>query len=95
VQLSASPPRKRFVLNKDLVEVASDGLARRFALVHGYDILPVNLSYAAESAKEISLANVTFHVCSENFLAQLNECDVAYSRIVFQHKPPPAQCRLI
>jgi len=71
------------------------GLARRFAWVHGYDISPGHLSHAAERAKEIGLTNITFHLCSENFLTPLNECDVAYSRIVFQHNPPPVQSRLI
>lgn len=71
------------------------GLARRFAWVHGYDISPGHLSHAAERAQEIGLTNITFHLCSENLLTQLNECDVAYSRIVFQHNPPPVQNRLI
>jgi SAM-dependent methyltransferase len=71
------------------------GLARRFGWVHGYDISPGHLSHAAERAKEIGLTNITFHLCSENLLMQLNECDVAYSRIVFQHNPPPVQIRLI
>jgi SAM-dependent methyltransferase len=71
------------------------GLARRFAWVHGYDISPGHLSHAAERAKEIGLTNITFHLCSENFLSPLNECDVAYSRIVFQHNPPSVQSRLI
>ena len=71
------------------------GLARRFAWVHGYDISPGHLSYATERAKEIGLTNIAFHLCSENLLEPLNECDVAYSRIVFQHNPPPVQSRLI
>jgi hypothetical protein len=53
------------------------------------------LSHAAEHTKEIGLTNITFHLCSDNLLTPLNECDVAYSRIVFQHNPPPVQSRLI
>jgi SAM-dependent methyltransferase len=71
------------------------GLACRFAWVHGYDISPGHLAYATERATEIGLTNITLHLCAENFFEPLGECDVAYSRIVFQHNPPPVQGRLI
>lgn len=64
-------------------------LARRFAHVHGYDISPGHLSLAKEHAEEGGAGNISFHLCSETFLEPLNECDVFYSLIVFQHNPPP------
>lgn len=63
-------------------------LARRFGRVHGYDISPGHLSSAERRAKEIGVTNVDFHLCSD-FYDELQKCDVFYSRIVFQHNPPP------
>ncbi len=70
-------------------------LARKFAMVHGYDISPGHLSHAEKRAKEEAIENVSLHLCSETFLDALHECDVFYSMIVLQHNPPPVISRLI
>ncbi len=64
-------------------------LARKFAHVYGYDISSAHLSLARKHAEEGGFDNITYHLCSETFLDQLNDCDVFYSLIVFQHNPPP------
>ena len=74
---------------------ATMGLARRFAQVHGYDISQGHLSQAEQRAKEIGISNCRFHLCSDNLLDPLDMCDFFYSRIVFQHNPPPIICQLI
>ncbi len=70
-------------------------LARRFAFVHGYDISPGHLAYAWERADETGVGNVAFHLCSEAFSGDLENCDFFYSTIVFQHNPPPVIRELI
>jgi SAM-dependent methyltransferase len=71
------------------------GFAPLFAQVHGYDISPGHLECAKQRAQEINVTNTRFHQCSEDPLADLQECDFFYSRIVFQHNPPPIICELI
>lgn len=71
------------------------GLARRFREVHAYDISPSHLSLAEQRAREVGVFNCQFHLLAEEPLAPLEPCDVFYSRIVFQHNPPPVIRHLI
>jgi SAM-dependent methyltransferase len=71
------------------------GLSRRFARVDAYDISAAHLDLARHHAHELGVANVRFHECSANMLGGLEPCDVFYSRIVFQHNPPPVIAELI
>jgi SAM-dependent methyltransferase len=65
------------------------GLAQKFSVVHGYDISEGHLAQAKRHASEVGAINCNFHLCSENVLDDLEKCDLFYSRIVFQHNPPP------
>jgi SAM-dependent methyltransferase len=71
------------------------GFSSRFSRVHGYDISPGHLEYAKRRAHEIGVTNVSFHLCPDDALTDLEECDFFYSRIVFQHNPPPVISGLI
>jgi SAM-dependent methyltransferase len=71
------------------------GLARRFAQVHGYDISQGHLSQAEQRAQKVGVFNCRYHLCSDNLLDPLEACDFFYSRIVFQHNPPPIIHQLI
>jgi SAM-dependent methyltransferase len=71
------------------------GLARRFSKVHAYDISSEHLAYAQRRARETGVDNVVFHLCSENILEDIDQCDFFYSRIVFQHNPPVIITQLI
>lgn len=71
------------------------GLAKRFARVDGYDISQGHLMQAERRAREVNVTNCEFHLCSDNFLNHLQACDFFYSRIVFQHNPPPIIHQLI
>ncbi|MBE2259449.1 MAG: class I SAM-dependent methyltransferase [Rhodobacteraceae bacterium] len=71
------------------------GLARRFRKTHGYDISRGHLAHARQRAHQIALTNVFFHQCDDDVLADLERCDFFYSRIVFQHNPPPIIAELI
>jgi SAM-dependent methyltransferase len=64
-------------------------LAQRFNHVHGYDISPHHLAAARDRVNELGLRNVSLHECGDSFLRELEQCDVFYSDIVFQHNPPP------
>lgn len=70
-------------------------LSSRFSKVHGYDISQGHLNQASKRAEEIKLSNCHFHLCAENFLEEIEKCDFFYSRIVFQHNPPPVINQLI
>jgi SAM-dependent methyltransferase len=71
------------------------GLAKRFAQIHAYDISPEHLNLAKKRATELGHSNCTFHLCPDNPLHPLELCDFFYSRIVFQHNPPPVIKQLI
>src|SRR5205085_11410803 len=71
------------------------GLSRRFPRLDAYDISATHLDLARERARELGVGNVRFHECSANMLGDLEPCDVFYSRIVFQHNPPPVIAELI
>jgi len=71
------------------------GLARRFAQVHCYDISQGHLALAEQRAQDVGVSNCRFHLCSDNLLNPLAACDFFYSRIVFQHNPPPIIHQLI
>jgi len=64
-------------------------LAMECRHVHAYDISSAHLSHAKARAESLARSNVTFHICSENPMGPLRECDFFYSHIVFQHNPPP------
>lgn len=70
-------------------------LARRFAQVHAYDISREHLSLARQRGTEVGITNCRYHLCPENLLDPLETCDFYYSRIVFQHNPPPIIHQLI
>ncbi len=71
------------------------GLATRFSQVYGYDISLAHLALAKERADQIGFANCVFRHASADFLSRPQTCDFLYSRIVFQHNPPPVICALI
>jgi 2-polyprenyl-3-methyl-5-hydroxy-6-metoxy-1,4-benzoquinol methylase len=73
----------------------TSGLAKKFAQVHGYDISAGHLAQAQSHANEIGVQNISFHHCASNVLTELYSCDVFYSRIVFQHNPPPLISQLV
>jgi SAM-dependent methyltransferase len=70
-------------------------LSRSFAHVHAYDISAAHLELAERRARELEITNVRFHECSANILRDLEPCDAFYSRLVFQHNPPPVIAILI
>ena len=63
-------------------------LAKHVESLHAYDISSPHLNYAKEHMQEEMVTNVAFHLVSDP-LASLQKCDFFYSRIVFQHNPPP------
>jgi methylase of polypeptide subunit release factors len=69
-------------------------LARRFARVDAYDVSAGHLALANERARELGLSNVSFHQRT-SALAPLASCHFFYSKIVFQHNPPPLIGQLI
>jgi len=65
-------------------------LASMFRKVHAYDISAVHIEFAQQQATEAKIGNVVFHPSSrDKGDIEIAECDVFYSRIVFQHNPPP------
>jgi SAM-dependent methyltransferase len=70
-------------------------LARRFGKVHAYDISAAHLALAKARAAECGQSNVRFHQCKGSPRGVLEGCDFFYSRIVFQHNPPPIIRELI
>jgi SAM-dependent methyltransferase len=70
-------------------------LARRFAQVHAYDISSSHLALARQRAESLGVTNCHWHLCADTPLAALEPGDVFYSRIVFQHNPPPVIYHLI
>lgn len=71
------------------------GLAEHFSAVHGYDISPDHLAVAADKARNRAVRNVFWDPCTGGLLAPLQPCDVFFSRLVFQHNPPPVMVLLI
>jgi SAM-dependent methyltransferase len=69
-------------------------LARRFAHVDAYDVSGEHLGLAQQRASELGITNVAFHQCAPD-IRKLEPCDFLYSRIVFQHNPPPIIAHLI
>lgn len=65
-------------------------LAELFCRVHAYDVSPTHFELAKANAADRKVENVEFHQCSTDTTDQaLSECDFFFSRIVFQHNPPP------
>lgn len=73
----------------------SFGLAKRFAKVYGYDISPGHLKVARQRALELGMANADFRLCPDSEVGDIEPCDFFYSKIVFQHNPPPLIAELI
>ncbi|HVC53572.1 MAG TPA: class I SAM-dependent methyltransferase [Stellaceae bacterium] len=69
-------------------------LSRRFAEVYAYEISPPHLALAEQRAADGG-RNIRFHLCSGGPPGDIAECDFFYSRLVFQHNPPPLIRRLI
>jgi SAM-dependent methyltransferase len=69
----------------------SFALANVFRKVRGYDISPTHIAQAQRRASDTRADNIEFHLCSCDVLSEgaLVPCDFFYSRIVFQHNPPP------
>jgi SAM-dependent methyltransferase len=70
-------------------------LAARFAKVHAYEISASHLALARQRAEALGAANVQFHHRGGGILASLEACDFFYSRLVFQHNPPPVMRELV
>jgi SAM-dependent methyltransferase len=70
-------------------------LAELFEEVHAYDISDGHLSLAENRAREVRADNIKFHSCAAKPLCALKKCDFFYSRIVFQHNPPPVMRELV
>jgi SAM-dependent methyltransferase len=65
-------------------------LAKVFKQVHAYDISDNHLALAKKRALELGINNIEFHLCSaQRVVDELANCDFYYSRLVFQHNPPP------
>lgn len=64
-------------------------LSRAFVRVDAYDISAAHLEIARKRAQELDVGNICFHECSSDILGDLEPCDAFYSRLVFQHNPPP------
>jgi SAM-dependent methyltransferase len=61
-----------------------------FHRVDAYDISAIHLEFAEKRAAEANTLNIDFHLSSrEKGYLEIAECDVFYSRLVFQHNPPP------
>ena len=70
-------------------------LAKVFRQVHAYDISETHLEAAKLEAHNRTISNVTFHLCVDDLQSNLEQCDFFYSRIVFQHNPPPLMRLLV
>jgi SAM-dependent methyltransferase len=71
-------------------------LAPKFNAVRGYDISATHLGLAKRRAAQSRIGNVDFILCStETGLDNPVPCDFFYSRLVFQHNPPPLMRTLI
>jgi SAM-dependent methyltransferase len=73
----------------------TNGFARHFKAVHGYDISEPHLAYARQRTAEVGFKNIAYHECLELMRTQIEPCDFFYSAIVFQHNPPPVIMELI
>lgn len=71
------------------------GFAKRFKFVHGYDISRNHLDHARTRSRELGVANIQFHECSQDFRVAIEPCDFFYSIIVLQHNPPPVILEII
>jgi SAM-dependent methyltransferase len=71
-------------------------LSRIAKKVHAYDISTNHLAIAKMHAEKSNIKNIKFeHVDGDIFHTGLQSCDFFYSRIVFQHNPPPLIAILI
>jgi SAM-dependent methyltransferase len=71
------------------------GLARRFARVDAYDISQGHLTQAELRAQAVGSVNIRFHLCADDVLEELTPCDFLYTKLVFQHNPPPIIVQLV
>lgn len=75
---------------------ATRGLAERFAQVLAVDVSAPHLDIAKQEMTAEGYTNVAFR-CAETIedYASLGEASFFYSRIVFQHNPPPVQAAIL
>lgn len=64
-------------------------LARACKAVFACDVSQSHLDLASEHIHRENLANVSFHLVTEDELNPAPECDLWFSRLVLQHNPPP------
>jgi len=69
-------------------------LARYAKQITAYDISRDHLGHAVARAEEVGVSNCRFNLVSDP-MEPLGKCDLFYSRIVFQHNPPPIIHQLI
>ena len=65
------------------------GLADYFAQTYGYDVSDTHLQHAEKTLAERKLNHISFHHRANSFMQPIEKCDLFYSKIVFQHNPPP------
>jgi len=70
-------------------------LALRAGRVCAHDISSTHLRFARKRAGSLGLPNIAFHECADEPPSRLQECDLLYPRIVFQHDPPPVIKQLV
>jgi SAM-dependent methyltransferase len=70
-------------------------LATKCAEIHAYDISKSHLALARQRADSLRVNNVSFHHCGGSLPRPFQRCDLFYSRLVFQHNPPPIIRELI
>lgn len=64
-------------------------LAKVFRNVTAYDISENHIQIAKNMAETVKLSNIGFRICADNIIEPIEKCDFYYSKIVFQHNPPP------
>jgi len=65
------------------------GLADYFSQTYGYDVSDSHLQHAEDTVKERKLDHISFNHRADSFMQPIEKCDLFYSKIVFQHNPPP------
>src|SRR5262249_9790107 len=66
-----------------------------FAEMYAYDISANHLALARQHAEAAGVGNIRFHHRGNGVLEPLHPCDFFYSRLVFQHNPPPVMHELV
>ena len=69
-------------------------LSKYFEHVYGYDVSAPHLKLAEERRRAVNCDNVDF-ILLNDLEQEIQRCDFFYSKIVFQHNPPPVILVLI